>query len=76
MTTMGLGRSMGTFCKFCGSTERDIHALREHCRTHHIDEYLGVLHYLGEVDDREVWASKIAAEGMKGFGTGDHAKRK
>ena len=63
-------------CKTCGSEEPNIIALREHWRTDHYNSYVGVLHYLGEIDERNLLASKIAAEGMKGYGERSDAKKR
>ena len=63
-------------CRFCGSQEGSFNELRAHCKAEHINEFIDVQHHLGKVDEQEIWASKIAAEGMKGYGERSDAKSK
>lgn len=61
---------MPILCKFCGVEAPSFEVLKNHARDYHVKSFLDVQKYLGDVDEKEVLATRLIVDGMKGYDAG------
>lgn len=57
---------MPILCKFCGVQKPTFDDLRAHCRADHRATHVAIQKFLGDVDEKDLSVTRVAAEGMDG----------